>query len=110
MEADYLWATQLRIIFWIANVGVDQMGKLKDFLTFKTMVSPVVLQILFWAGIGGTFYGAFLLFTLGHWAWWMALVFGSLLTRVMFEFALLSFRSYARLSEIAAALDARKFE
>ena len=86
------------------------MEKLKGFLTFKTMVSPVVLQILFWAGIGGTFYGAFVLFTRGHWAWWMALVFGSLLTRVMFEFALLSFRSYARLSEIAATLDGRKFQ
>lgn len=81
------------------------MDGLKKFLTFETMVSPVVLQVLFWAGIGGTFYGAYLLFTLDHWAWWMALVFGTLLTRVIFEFAMLSFRAYDRLSEIAAALD-----
>ncbi len=82
------------------------MDGLKDFLTFKTMVSPVILQVLFWAGIAGTFYGAYLLLTLDHWAWWMALVFGTLLTRVMFEFAVLSFRTYDRLSEIAAALNA----
>lgn len=86
------------------------MDKLAGFVTFKTMVSPVVLQILFWAGIGGTFYGAFLLVTVEHWAWWMALVFGSLLTRVVFEFVLLSFHTYDRLSEIAAALDARKLQ
>jgi len=82
------------------------MNELRNLLTFRTMVSPVVLQILFWAGIGGTFYGAYLLFSLDHWAWWMALVFGTLLTRVMFEFAMLWFRAYDRLSEIAAALHA----
>jgi hypothetical protein len=84
------------------------MDGLNDFLTFKSMVSPVVLQVLFWAGIAGTFYGACLLFSLDHWAWWMALVFGTLLTRVIFEFAVLSFRTDDRLSEIAAALNAGK--
>jgi hypothetical protein len=92
---------------YISMIGSKelQMENLKDFLTFRMMVSPVALQVLFWAGIGGTFYGAYLLFTLDHWAWWMALVFGSLLTRVIFEFAMLSFRSYDRLGEIAVALD-----
>ncbi|MCP4304523.1 MAG: hypothetical protein GY788_06525 [bacterium] len=29
-----------------------------------------------------------------HWAWWIALVVGTLLTRVIFEFGLLAFRHY----------------
>lgn len=40
-----------------------------DILLFRRMVAPVVLQILFWGGIGGTLYGAMVLYSLGHWAW-----------------------------------------
>ena len=46
------------------------------------------------------------LFMREHWAWWLTLVFGTLLTRVIFEFALLAFRSYERLVEIRDALAA----
>ena len=80
------------------------MQSLKDILAFRTMVSPIVLQILFWTGIGGCVYGSYVLLTLGNRAWWMALVFGVLVTRVLFERAIIAFRSYDRLSEIAAAL------
>ena len=76
------------------------MQELINVLTFRTMVSPFVLQVLFWAGIGGCLYGTFVLVSLGHWAWWMALVFGPLLTRVIFERALIAFRSYDRLCEL----------
>ena len=75
-----------------------------DILRFRVMIAPYLLEVLFWAGIAGTLYGAYWLFTHDHWAWWMALVFGSLLTRVIFEFALLAFRSYDRLVEIRDAL------
>lgn len=83
------------------------MKALTDILTFKTMVSPAVLQILFWAGIGGCIYGAYVLISLNHWAWWMPLVFGTLLTRVIFERAIIAFRSYDQLAEIARVLDGR---
>ena len=73
-------------------------------LVFQKMISPILLQILFWAGIGGVFYGTYVLIILDHWAWWIALVFGSLLTRVIFERAILSFRAYDRLDEIASLL------
>jgi len=78
-----------------------------DILLFRRMVAPVVLQILFWGGIGGTLYGAWVLFSLGHWAWWIALIFGSLMTRVLFETAILAFRVYERLGEIRDALTVR---
>ena len=80
------------------------MNRLANVLAFRTMVSPVVLQILFWAAIAGCLYGTYVLIQLENWAWWMALVFGPLLTRVVFERAMIAFRTYDRLSEIAAVL------
>ncbi len=80
------------------------MNRFVDILLFRRMVAPVILQVLFWAGIGGTLYGAWVLFSLGHWAWWIALIFGSLATRVLFETAILAFRAYERLGEIRDAL------
>lgn len=76
------------------------MSVLKDILRFRTMIAPYLLEVLFWAATAGTLYGAFWLFTHDHWAWWVALVFGSVVTRILFEFALLAFRSYDRLVEI----------
>lgn len=70
------------------------MAQILDILRFRTMVAPYILELLFWAGIAGTLYGTYWLLTKGHWAWWMALVFGTLVTRLVFEFALLAFRTY----------------
>lgn len=84
------------------------MSEFTRILSFQKMLSPLLLQLLFWGGIGGVFYGTWVLVKLEHWAWWMALVFGTLLTRVIFERAILAFRSYDRLDEIAALLRERK--
>ena len=81
------------------------MRLLADVLRFRVMVAPHILELLFWAGIAGTIYGAYWLFTHDHWAWWTALVFGTLLTRVIFEFALLAFRSYECLVETRDLLE-----
>lgn len=75
-------------------------GAMIEILLFRRMVAPVLLQVLFWAGIGGTFYGAWVLWQLGNWAWWMPLIFGTIATRVVFEFAMIAFRSYERLVSI----------
>ena len=80
------------------------MGTLIDLLRFRKLIAPYILEVLFWAGIAGTFYGSYWLFMHDHWVWWIALVFGVLLTRLIFEFALLAFRSYDRLVEIRNAL------
>ena len=80
------------------------MSMFWQILTFRRMIAPIVLQILFWAGIGGTLYGTYVLIHLGHWAWWMALILGTLVTRVIFESAILLFRTYDRLGEIQDAL------
>ncbi len=80
------------------------MTTLADILRFRLMIAPYILELLFWAGIAGTFYGSYWLYTHNHWAWWVALLFGVLVTRFVFEFAMLAFRSYDRLIEIRDAL------
>jgi hypothetical protein len=82
------------------------MNILFDLLRFRKLIAPYILELLFWAGVAGTLYGSYWLFMHDHWAWWVALVFGTLLTRLIFEFALLAFRSYDRLVDIRNALTA----
>ncbi len=76
------------------------MRLLTDVLRFRIMIAPYLLELLFWAGFAGTVYGSYWLFSHDHWAWWVALILGTVLTRVLFEFALLAFRSYDRLVEV----------
>lgn len=52
------------------------MSVLVDILRIRKMIAPAILEILFWAGVAGTLYGAYWLFTHDHWAWWIVLVFG----------------------------------
>lgn len=79
---------------------------MKDILLFRKMVAPSILQVLFWAGIGGTLYGTYVLIELDNWAWPFPLVFGTLAVRVLFEVLLLMFRIYDRLGDIVDRLDA----
>lgn len=81
------------------------MGAIRDYLTFRRLLMPFILQVLFWAGIGGTLYGAYWLFTHDNWAWWMALVFGTLMTRLIFESLLVRFKMYECLMAIGGHLE-----
>ena len=76
------------------------MSKLKDYLLFKKLIMPYALQVLFWAGIGGTFYGAWWLYSHDNWAWILALIFGTLLTRLIFESFMLRYQAYLCLQDI----------
>lgn len=78
----------------------DHMKNLKQYLLFKKFITPIALQILFWAGIGGCLYGAWWLFTHNNWAWIMALLLGPLLTRLIFESFILRYQSYVCLTQI----------
>ena len=78
-----------------------------ELLTFRRMIAPIILQLLFWGAIGGVLYGTYVLIVLGNWAWPLSLVFGTLVVRVMFEMAILAFRAYDRLGEIRDALSHR---
>ena len=76
------------------------MQTLKDYLAFRKFIMPYALQLLFWAGIGGSLYGAWWLYTHDNWAWIMALVFGTLTTRLIFESFILRYQTYLCLKEI----------
>lgn len=79
-----------------------------DILSFRKMISPTILQLLFWAAVVGNLYGVYVLLRLEHWAWPLALIFGLLVIRVVFERAILAFRTHDRLGEIASLLADKK--
>lgn len=81
------------------------MQNLKDYLLFRKFIMPFALQFLFWSGIGGTLYGTWWLFTHGNWAWIMALVFGTLFTRLIFESFIIRYQTYLRLTEMKDKID-----
>ena len=81
------------------------MAKLTDYFAFREFVTPYALQILFWAGIGGVLYGTWWLYTHDNWAWIMALVFGTLMTRLIFESLILKYQTYLCLRDIRSKLD-----
>jgi hypothetical protein len=76
------------------------MAKLIDYLTFREFVTPYALQFLFWTGIGATLYGTWWLYTHDNWAWIMSLVFGTLVTRLVFEGLILKYRTYLCIKDI----------
>ena len=80
--------------------GNRPVPEMRDILTFERMIAPAVLQVLFWAAIGGNLYGTYVLVALGSWAWPFPLVLGTLVVRVLFEVALLLFRIYDRMGVI----------
>ena len=84
---------------------MSKMSRFMDYLTFREFIMPYVLQILFWAGIIGTLYGTWWLYVHDNWAWIMSLVFGPLLTRLIFENLILRYRIYCCVSDIWSALD-----
>jgi hypothetical protein len=76
------------------------MGMIKEYLKFERFVMPYALQVLFWAGIGGTLYGTWFLYSNDNWAWVMSLFFGIILTRLIFESFILRYQTYIMLKEI----------
>ncbi len=80
------------------------MAKLNDYLAFRQFITPHALQILFWAAIGGVLYGSWWLYAHDNWAWIMSLVFGTLMTRLIFESLILKYQTYLCLRDIRSKL------
>lgn len=76
------------------------MKSIADVVMFRKMISPVILQLLFWAAIGGVLYGTYVLIKLDNALWPLPLIFGTLVVRVIFERTILAFRTYDLLVEI----------
>jgi len=81
------------------------VAQFKEFLVFRKFIMPQALQFLFWAGIGGTLYGTWWLYVHDHWAWVFSLVFGILVTRLLFESFIIRYQTYICLTEIRRKMD-----
>lgn len=80
--------------------------RIRDFLLFQRFIMPYALQFLFWSGIAGVLYGSWWLFTHDNWAWMPALVFGTLVTRLLFESMILRYQTHVLLIGISDKLHA----
>ncbi len=88
---------------------------MRDFLAFRTMITPVVIQILFWVGVAlciifgigyilvGSRYGA-----AGPFYGLMLIIFGPLVVRIYCEILIIFFRINETLTEIKHDLDDRR--
>ena len=85
---------------------------MRDFLAFRTMITPVIIQILFWVGVAlciifgigyilvGSRYGA-----AGPFYGLMLIIFGPLVVRIYCEILIIFFRINETLTEIKHDLD-----
>lgn len=75
----------------------------KDFIAFKIMVTPLIIQVIFWLGIAGVFAAGVFNMTRGGVGVLMGIVvwiFGALYVRVLCELMIIFFRIYETLKDI----------
>ena len=77
-----------------------------EFLTFKRMMGPLVLQILFWICAIAVAIFAARMIDQGRSGGWMVLIGGVIGVRVLFEMVLVFFRMHNRLTDIHNTLKA----
>lgn len=88
---------------------------MNDFLSFRTMITPVIIQIIFWVGVAlciifglaailvGSRYGN------GGPVWGiLVLIFGPVLVRIYCEILIIFFRINETLTEIKHTLEERR--
>jgi hypothetical protein len=91
---------------------------MKDFWAFRTMVTPVIIQILFWIGVVLCFIGGVIMIGIGtqegqgEYLWKGVLLFllGPLGVRVYCEILIVFFRINETLTEIKHSVESRPQE
>jgi len=73
-------------------------------LKFEKMVSPWLLQLLFWPAAAASIFFSAKLILDGYVIGWVPLVVGTLFVRVLFESLILRFRTYEKLQQIEKLL------
>ena len=79
-----------------------------DFLLFRKMLAPVLLQFLFWPAAAASMYYSSQLVLNGNPMGWIPLIVGTVFVRVIFELWLLLFRIYERLGAIQRSLESAR--
>ena len=77
---------------------------IRDVLSFRRLIAPIVIQILFWgAALASAISGIWLVLE-GSWGGWFALVLGPLGARLLFEVGIVVFRIHDDVREIRNAV------
>ena len=77
-------------------------------LKFEQMISPWLLQLLFWPAAAASIFFSVWLIVEGNAIGWIPLIVGTLFVRVIFELLILRFRTYEKLQEIEELLRQEK--
>jgi hypothetical protein len=76
----------------------DQM---KDFLTFKKMITPIIIQVLFWiAVVVVVIFGFYTMFATSFFQGLLMVVFGPIVYRILFEMMIVMFKMNDTLTDI----------
>ena len=66
--------------------------KMKDFLTFKKMITPMIIQILFWIGVVVVVIGGFVsMFSVNFWYGLLSVILGPIFVRLFTELLIVTF-------------------
>lgn len=74
---------------------------MQDYLTFRRMITPVFIQVIFWIGIGVIIIGGFATMMDTFWGGLGVLLGGVIGWRVWCELVLVMFKIYERLCELS---------
>ncbi len=88
---------------------------MKDFLEFRTMITPVIIQIIFWLGVAACIVMGLILIAAGikvdarsGVAGFAVLILGPILVRIYCEILIIFFRINETLTEIQHTLEERR--
>lgn len=80
-------------------------SNLKEFLSFHSMLTPIIIQILFWVGVAATVIVGFILIAAGKVQGILVILFGPIIVRVYCEILIIFFRINDTLEEIKELLE-----
>ena len=78
--------------------------KVQDYLFFRKMLTPLIIQIVFWIGVVVTFVGGIVaMFTTGFLQGLLTAILGPVIVRIWTELIIVMFKINDSLSDIRAA-------
>lgn len=74
---------------------------MKDFLTFKKMITPIIIQVLFWiAVVVVVIFGFYTMFATSFFQGLLMVILGPVVYRILFEMMIVMFKMNDTLTDI----------
>jgi len=80
----------------------------KEFLSFHTMLTPIIIQIIFWVGVAGCVIAGIIMITVGKAQGLLIILLGPVAVRLYCEILIIFFRINDTLAEIKEVLEERR--